>query len=69
MSDDLKVIVEATGLRAPEAEKFVARVHLGAGPEGMRFAYGATPDEARYALSARMRQERADVKGEGGDNE
>jgi hypothetical protein len=63
MSEKGKIIIEATGFRAPENERFVARVHLGHGPENLRHAYGATVAEAERALKARLAQEAADGKG------
>lgn len=58
-----KIVVEATGFKAPECERYVARVHLSHGPEGLRHAYGATVAEAERALKARLAQEAADAKG------
>lgn len=63
MNEDLKIVVEATGQGVAAHERFVARVHLSEGPEGLRFAYGATVAEAERALRARLAQERADEKG------
>jgi len=63
MTEKPKIIVEATGLQAPENERFVARAHLGEGSENMRHAYGATMQEAERALRARLAHEAADGKG------
>lgn len=59
-----KIIIEATGLQALENERFVARCHLGEGPENLRHAYGATVQEAERALKARLAQEAKDLQEE-----
>jgi hypothetical protein len=52
-----QIAVEATGFHAPEGERFVARAHVEAGPEGLRHAYGATPVEAQALLEQKIETE------------
>lgn len=64
------IFIEPTGFEDYSGEEFQARVHLSPGPEGCRFAYGATEAAAEEALRARLAQEKADqneklLKGEG----
>jgi hypothetical protein len=45
-----EIKVEATGFNVPESDRFVARVHLNKGADGLRHAYGATYEEAKEKL-------------------
>lgn len=52
-----EIAVEATGFHVPEGERFVAWVHVCAGAEGLRHAYGTTPEEARALLEQKLETE------------
>jgi hypothetical protein len=49
-----EIKVEATGFKVPESDRFVARVHLNKGADGLRFAYGPTVEIAAQNLKRKI---------------